>query len=63
MIAWMLPDGSVVEQFFLISARWGFGPVTLDAGLFSCTLGMTFELNVAGIVGIVAAAYLLRYYL
>ena len=63
IIAWLLPNGSVVEQFFLISAQWGFEPTTLNAGLFSVTLGMTFQLNVAGIMGIAAAAYLLRYYL
>ncbi|MCK5737899.1 DUF4321 domain-containing protein [bacterium] len=51
------------EQFFLISAQWGVEPTTLNAGLFSMTLGMTFELNVIGIMGIAAAAYLLRYYL
>lgn len=63
LLAWMLPNGSVVERFFLISAHWGFEPTTLNAGLFSFTLGMTFELNVAGIIGIAAAVYVLRYYL
>lgn len=63
LIAWLLPDGSVVEKFFLISFKWGFEPFKVDAGLFDFTFGLHFEINVIGILGIAFAAYLLKYYL
>ncbi len=63
LIAWLLPDGSVVEKFFLVSFKWGFDPFMLDLGLFDFTFGLHFEINVIGVLGIAFAAYLLRYYL
>lgn len=63
LLAFILPDDSVVEKFFLQSANWGVEPTTLNAGLFTITIGFSFELNVVGILGIAFAAYLLRYYL
>lgn len=63
IIAFILPDDSVVEKFFIQAASWGVEPSTVNAGLFSLTFGFSFELNVVGILGIAFAAYLLRYYL
>jgi len=63
IIALVLPDGSVVEKFFLEAFRWGVKTFTVDIGLFQFTLGFEFELNVVGIIGIAFAGYLLRYYL
>ncbi|MBN1350654.1 DUF4321 domain-containing protein [candidate division KSB1 bacterium] len=63
IIAWILPDGSVVEKFFVQAATWGVEPITINAGLMTLTFGFTFELNVVGILGVAIAAYLLKYYL
>ena len=63
LVALILPDGSVVEKFFLISPEWGIQPFTINAGLFKVTFGLEFELNVIGIIGIAFAGYLLKYYL
>jgi len=61
LIAFILPDG-VVKQFFIRSATIGFDPVTVNLGFINFTVGFEFILNVIGVVGIVFAAYLLRWY-
>ena len=61
LIAYLLPSG-VVEEFFLRSVHAGFSPVTLNAVLFTFTIGFTFTLNIVGIIGIAIAIYLLRWY-
>ncbi|NOZ55421.1 MAG: DUF4321 domain-containing protein [Calditrichaeota bacterium] len=61
LIGSLLPTG-VVHDFFLKSVTAGFGPATLDALVFSITLGVSFRLNVVGIVGILLVAYVLRWY-
>ena len=61
LIALLIPEG-VVKQFFIRSATIGFDPVTLNLGFINFTLGFKFILNVIGVVGIVFAAYLLRWY-
>lgn len=63
VLAWLLPDNSVVEKFFLLSVQWGIKTFTLEAGLFNMTFGLTFELNIIGVLGIFFAAYILKYYL
>ena len=63
LIALLLPDGTVVEKFFLVAFNWGIETFTMDAGLFKFTFGLEFQLNIIGILGIAFAAYLLRYYL
>lgn len=62
LIGLVLPAG-VVKEFFLTSGELGFGPATLNAVLFSLTLGLTFKINVAGLIGIGVAFYLLRWVL
>ena len=63
LVAFVLPEGSVVHKFFLVSGTWGVQPFTVDIGLLNITFGFTLELNVIGILGIAFAAYLLKYYL
>ncbi len=61
VLALILPDG-VVKEFFLGAISGGLEPTTLNAVLFTITIGFTIKLNVIGIVGIVVVAYLLRWY-
>ncbi len=61
VIGLILPDG-VVKQFFLVSVSGGIEPATLNAVLFSITLGFKVKLNVIGVIGIIIAAYILRWY-
>ena len=60
VIALVLPAG-VVQDFFLKSARASIGPGTLDIILFTITLGFSFKINVTGVIGILIAAYALRW--
>ncbi len=62
IIGMILPDG-VVKQFFLSSVSGGISPATtLNAVLFTFTIGFTIKLNVIGVLGILITAYLLRWY-
>ena len=61
LIGFILPEG-VVEQFFLRSALVGFEPFTANLGIFTFTFGLTFKLNIVGIIGIAFSAYILRWY-
>lgn len=61
VIALIVPDG-VVKEFFLRAVSGGLGPTTLNAILFTITIGFTIKLNVVGIVGVAMVAYLLRWY-
>jgi hypothetical protein len=60
LIAYILPAG-VVKEFFLKSAAASIGPGTLNIIVLSITLGFSFKVNTIGILGIVIAAYLLRW--
>ncbi|NOY78889.1 MAG: DUF4321 domain-containing protein [Calditrichaeota bacterium] len=61
VIGLILPPG-VVREFFLRSAVGGIAPATLNASLFTITLGFSFKLNVIGIIGVAIAAYIVRWY-
>ncbi|HNR66803.1 MAG TPA: DUF4321 domain-containing protein [bacterium] len=61
-IGLLIPDG-VVKDFFLLSIDFGFDPFTLNLALIKLTLGLVVELNVIGVIGIILAAYILRWYL
>lgn len=63
LIAIIIPEESVVHQFFLVSLDWGVQPVTLNLGIATFTIGLSLELNVISVLGIAFMAYLLRYYL
>ena len=60
IIALLVPPG-VVKEFFIKSATANVGPVTLDIILITLTLGFSFKLNITGIIGILIAAYALRW--
>lgn len=60
VIGILLPEG-VVQDFFLKSASASIGPGTLDIILLTLTLGFSFKINVMGVIGILIAAYVLRW--
>ncbi len=60
LVAYLIPAG-VVKEFFLKSAVAQFGPATLNLVILTFTLGFSFKLNVIGIIGIIIAAYLLKW--
>ena len=61
IIGLVLPEG-VVKQFFIKSVTGTAGPATLNVVVFSFTIGFSIKLNVIGVVGIIIAAYLVRWY-
>jgi len=56
-----LPNG-VVKEVFLRSVNLMVGPGVLDMIMFSVTIGFTLSLNLIGILGLVGAYYLLRFW-
>ena len=60
VIGILVPQG-VVQDFFLKSASASIGPGTLNIILLTITLGFSFKLNVMGVIGILIAAYALRW--
>ena len=60
LLAFILPPG-VVKEFFLKSAVASIGPGTLNIIILTITLGFSLKVNTIGILGIVIAAYLLRW--
>ena len=60
VIGILLPGG-VVQDFFLKSASASVGPGTIDIILMTLTLGFSFKINVMGVIGILIAAYALRW--
>lgn len=60
VIALVMPVG-VVKDFFLKSIIASIGPGTLDLILFKFTLGFALKLNISGVIGILIAAYILRW--
>ncbi len=61
VIGLVLPEG-VVKQFFLRAATFGINPTTINLVIITLTLGFTFKLNIIGIIGIILAAYIFRWY-
>ena len=60
IIAFIIPSG-VVKEFFLKSVTASVGPGTLDLILLKFTLGFAIKLNIAGVLGVFIAAYILRW--
>ncbi|TFH03031.1 MAG: DUF4321 domain-containing protein [Calditrichales bacterium] len=60
VIGIIIPSG-VVQDFFLKSASASIGPATLDIILLTLTIGFSFKLNITGVLGIIIAAYVLRW--
>ncbi len=61
LVSVILPGG-VVKDFFTRSISFGFSPVTLNLVLMTFTLGFTFKLNIIGVIGVIVAAYIVRWY-
>ncbi len=62
LIGLVLPDG-VVKEFFLRSVSFGLSPTTINLVLLTFTFGMTIKLNIIGVIGIVLASYIFRWYM
>ena len=66
MLAFILPDGSAVKQFFLISYDLTFGsidgPHLIDLGVIILDFGFILKFNVCSIIGFGIAYYLLKYF-
>ena len=60
LIGLVLPEG-VVKDFFLKSASASVGPATINIIIMTFTIGFSIKLNVTGIIGILIAAYALRW--
>ena len=60
VIGILIPAG-VVQDFFLKSASASIGPATLNTILFTITMGFSFKLNITGVIGVLIAAYALRW--
>ena len=64
LVGLILPAG-VVRDFFLLpidSSTFGLTkPFTIDFQVISLTLGLTFRINIMGILGIGVVLYVLRY--
>jgi len=60
IVAYLIPAG-VVKDFFLKSASASIGPGTINIIIMTFTIGFSIKLNVMGIIGILIAAYALRW--
>jgi len=60
VLGYIMPVG-VVKQFFLKSAVMSFGPGTIDILIMTLTLGFSVKINIMSIIGILIAAYVLRW--
>ena len=61
VIGLILPDG-VVKEFFLRSISFGIDPTPINLVIITVTFGFTFKLNIIGVIGIIIAAYIFRWY-
>lgn len=61
VIGLVLPEG-VVKDFFLKSASFGIAPTAINLTIIIITFGFTFKLNIIGVIGIIVAAYIFRWY-
>jgi len=60
VVAYLIPAG-VVKQFFLKSVTASLGPGTLNIIILSLTFGFSVKVNIMGVIGILIAAYALRW--
>ncbi len=65
-IAFLLPAGSAVKQFFLLSYDFTFGSMNsdylIDLGVIVIDFGFILKFNVCSIIGFGIAYYLLKYF-
>ena len=66
LLAFLLPEGSAVKQFFLISYDFTFGSMNsdylIDLGVIVIDFGFILKVNVCSIIGFGIAYYLLKYF-
>ena len=66
VLSFLLPDGSAVKQFFLISYDFTFGSIhsdnLIDLGIVVVDFGFILKFNVCSIIGFGIAYYLLKYF-
>ena len=66
VLSFLLPDGSAVKQFFLISYDFTFGSMNsdylIDLGVIVIDFGFILKFNVFSIIGFGIAYYLLKYF-
>ena len=60
VVSYILPAG-VIHDFFLRSATASLGPGTLDIVILTFTIGFSIKINITGVIGILIAAYALRW--
>ncbi len=61
LVGVLLPQG-VVRDFFIRAVTPGLTqPVTVDLLVLTLTLGFTLKLNIVALLGVVLAAYLLKW--
>lgn len=56
----ILPEG-VVKEFFLRSVSFGFSPTQINLVIIAFTVGLSFEINIIGAIGIILLGYVLRW--
>ena len=64
LLAFILPQGSVVEMFFTHPiVRPEFGPATLNLIVATITFGFSLKVNSISVLGVIFSVVLLRRYL
>ena len=66
ILFFLLPEGSAVKQFFMISYNISFGSINdshlIDLGVIILDFGFILKFNVCSIIGFGIAYYLLKYF-
>ncbi|MFL2510819.1 MAG: DUF4321 domain-containing protein [Candidatus Neomarinimicrobiota bacterium] len=66
VLFFLLPEGSAVKQFFMISYDFSFGSINdsylIDLGIIVLDFGFILKFNVCSIIGFGIAYYLLKYF-
>ncbi|GAB4182549.1 MAG: hypothetical protein Kow00108_19430 [Calditrichia bacterium] len=60
LLGFVLPDG-VVREFFIRFAEVNVGPFDINLVLLKFTLGIALKLNIVGLLGVLLAAWILRW--
>lgn len=60
LLAWMLPEGWVQDLLTRGPTIGLTSPATLDLRFLSLTFGFSLKVNVAGVLGVILAALVLR---
>jgi hypothetical protein len=60
LLAWMLPGGSIRDMLTRGPTIGLTSPLTLDLRFLALTFGFSLKVNVAGVLGVILAALVLR---